>query len=341
MSDERLLRRSPGVIGDAGADVTTGARVTVRDVLVDAERRLSAAGVPSPSVDSSVIVAHVLGTTRGRLFLHDPVTDEQRVGIEYLVSRRLSRVPLQHLIGSTGFRRLDIEVGPGVFIPRPETELVVEAGIRELAEASVGDRVAVDLCSGSGAIALSMASEVGQSQVYAVELSDEALVWTKRNAMANRSAMDAVGSSLEIVHAGVRGVAEAGGPLAFLAGRACVVVSNPPYIPDQMVPREPEVRDHEPPMALFGGADGLDVVREVVRSAAILLRPGGLLVIEHADVQGPAAGAAGVPGLLRSVVSDEELREATGVSIGSPMWTQVNDRIDLNGLPRFTMARRA
>lgn len=341
VSDERLRGGAHGVIGDSGADITTGARVTVRDVLVDAERRLSAAGVPSPSVDSSVIVAHVLDTTRGRLFLHDPVTDEQRVGIEYLVSRRLSRVPLQHLIGSTGFRRLDIDVGPGVFIPRPETELVAEAGIRELAATSVGDRVAVDLCAGSGAIALSMACEVGQSQVYAVELSDEALVWTRRNAAANRPAMDAVGSTLEIVPAGVREVADSGGPLAFLAGRASVVVSNPPYIPDQMVPREPEVRDHEPPMALFGGADGLDVVREVVRSAAILLRPGGLLVIEHADVQGPSAGAAGVPGLLRSVVSDEELRDATGVAIGGPMWTEVNDRIDLNGLPRFTMARRA
>jgi release factor glutamine methyltransferase len=322
-------------------DHTIGGRVTVRDVLFDAEHRLSAVGVPSPSVDAAEIVAHALGTTRNRLFLQDPVTDEQKVRIEQLLTRRLSRVPLQHLLGTAGFRHIELAVGPGVFIPRPETELVTEAGIRELADQPTGSRVAVDLCSGSGAIAISLGVEVAGSRVHAVEMSDDAVEWTRRNVAAHDAQLVARGSRVEVVHHDATTVADPGGPLARLAGTVSVVVTNPPYIPDQMIPRDPEVRDHEPKLALYGGEDGLDVVRGVLRTAAILLRPGGLVVVEHADVQGPAAGTAGVPGAAAAMVADEAVARATGTPVGAALFTAIADRIDLNGLPRFTMARRS
>lgn len=335
MSGDRVIwGPSPGATDDA-----RGGRITVRDVLVDAERRLAAAGVPSPSVDSASIVAHVLQVSRGHLFLQDPLTDEQRLQVEQLVMRRLTRVPLQYLLGSVGFRRLDLAVGPGVFIPRPETELVVEAGVRELRERAPG--VAVDLCAGSGAIALAVATEVPGAQVYAVELSEQALEWMRRNVDAQAPALDAAGSTVQIVAYDATRAADPPGPLAGLAGQVDLVLSNPPYVPNAMVPREPEVRDHEPKQALFGGADGLDLVRGITRTALLLLRPGGLLVIEHADVQGPDAAELGVPGLLAGQRLDAELAGAIGARQGDPCWASIQDRIDLNSRPRFTMARRA
>ncbi len=321
-------------------DRTYGGRATVRDVLFDAEHRLAIVGVPSPNVDAAEIVAFALGTTRNRLFLQDPVTDEQKVRVEKLLARRLSRVPLQHLIGTVGFRHIELEVGPGVFIPRPETELITEAGVRDLLTRPEGERVAVDLCSGSGAIAVSLGVEAPGTEVHAVELSDDAIEWTRRNVAAHAARLSEVGSRVDVIHADATTVAEPGQPLALLAGRVDVVVTNPPYIPDAMVPREPEVRDHEPRMALYGGADGLDIIRGILRSAAVLLRPGGLLVVEHADVQGTAAGGSGVPGALAALVSDDELSTMVNVPRGRPLFTDVADRIDLNGLPRFTLARR-
>ncbi|MFM8895858.1 MAG: peptide chain release factor N(5)-glutamine methyltransferase, partial [Actinomycetales bacterium] len=136
-------------------DRTSGGRVTVRDLLVDAERRLSGVGIESASVDAAEIIALVMGTTRSRLIMQDVVDPDRRVRIEQLLTKRQSRIPLQHLTGSAPFRRIEVQVGPGVFIPRPETELVTEAGIRELATSA--SRIAVDLGSGSGAIALSLA----------------------------------------------------------------------------------------------------------------------------------------------------------------------------------------
>jgi len=315
--------------------------VTVRDVLFDAEHRLKAVRIPSPNVDAAEIVAYVLGTTRTRLFLQDSVTPDQKVRIEQLLARRLSRVPLQHLLGTTGFRHIEVAVGPGVFIPRPETELVTEAGIRELALQEPGERIAVDLCTGSGAIAISLGMEASGSRVYAVELSDDAIGWARRNVETYQSALDAKGSQVEVIHDDAIAVADAGHALARLAGRVAVVVTNPPYIPDAMIPREPEVRDHEPSMALYGGSDGLDVIRGVLRTAAILLRPGGLLAMEHADVQGKAAGANGVPGVTADLRVDRQLSALINVPEGRPVFTSVDDRIDLNGMPRFTLARRA
>lgn len=321
-------------------DHTLGGRVTVRDVLFDAEHRLAAVGVPSPSVDAAEIVAFCLGTTRSRLFLQDAVTDEQKVRVEQLLAKRLSRVPLQHLLGTAGFRRIEVAVGPGVFIPRPETELVTEAGIRELADRPAGERIAVELCAGSGAIAISLGLEVPGSRVHAVELSDDAIDWTRRNVAAHEERLTACGSRVEVLHGDATTVADPGGPLARLAGTVAVVVTNPPYIPQWMVPRDPEVRDHEPAMALYGGEDGLDTVRGVLRTAALLLRPGGLVVVEHADVQGTAAGDAGVPGVATALTADADVAARTGLPLGGAVFTDIVDRIDLNGLPRFTLARR-
>lgn len=319
-------------------DHTYGSRVTVRDVLFDAERRLSLVGVPSPSVDAAEIVAHVMGTTRTRLFLQEAPTDEQKVRIEQLLARRLSRVPLQHLLGTAAFRYLEVEVGPGVFIPRPETELLAEAGLRTLTERPEGERVAVDLCSGSGILALALATEAGGSLVHAVELDDEAVTWTRRNVAAHADLLAERRSEVTVHHADAGEVHTS--VLAGLAGRVDVVVSNPPYIPDRMIPREPEVRDHEPAVALYGGADGLDVVRRIARAAAVLLRPGGLLAIEHADVQGAEAGDAGVPGALAGCIADADLAGPSGVPVGERVFTDVTDRIDLNGLPRLTLAHK-
>jgi release factor glutamine methyltransferase len=268
------------------------------------------------------------------------MTADQRVRVEQLLTKRLSRVPLQHLLGTAAFRYVEVNVGRGVFIPRPETELVTEAGIRELGLKDADDRVAVDLCSGSGAIALSLGLESEGSRVYAVELSDEAVEWTRRNVADHEAALEAKGSKVEVLHEDATTVAEPGHGLGRMAGKVAVVVSNPPYIPDMMIPREPEVRDHEPKMALYGGEDGLDIVRGVVRAAAILLRPGGLLVIEHADIQGLAAGEHGVPGVVSAFTSDAELSTMINIPSGRKVFTSVADRIDLNGLPRFTLARR-
>lgn len=326
-------------MSDAWADDhTSGGRTTVRDVLVDAERRLQRAGVPSPSSDASLIVGHALGVPRGRLFLLDVMQEDDKVRVEQLLARRLARVPLQHLLGTAAFRYLEVEVGPGVFIPRPETELVAEAAIRELGSTSSRPARAVDLCSGSGILALALATECPGAQVHAVEWDDTAIEWTRRNVSAHAADIERAGSSLTVHHADAGAAADPGGPLAALASTVDVVVSNPPYIPDQMVPRDPEVRDHEPHVALYGGPDGLDVVRRVARTAALLLRPGGLLVMEHADVQGESAGAAGVPGVLGSLMSDAG--PATRAGVGDLLFGSVVDRLDLNGLPRFTLARR-
>jgi len=307
---------------------TSGGRVTVRDILVDAQRRLASSGIESASVDSAEIIALVMGTTRSRLVMQDVVDDDRRVRIEQLLTRRAMRTPLQHLIGTAPFRRIEVSVGPGVFIPRPETELVTEAAIRELVRSE--DLSAVDLCSGSGAIAISLAIEVPGAQVHAVEIDDVAVSWTHQNAAGHEERIRVAGSSLTVIHDDAVVVADPGHALHAMTGKIDVVIANPPYIPNRMVPREPEVRDHDPRRALFGGEDGLDVARGVAAAAGALLRPGGLLVMEHADSQGPDAPDGGMPMMLAVQQVD-----------GQAIWQDIVDRIDYNGRPRFTMARRS
>jgi release factor glutamine methyltransferase len=301
--------------------------VSMRDVLADAERRLASAGVPSPRTDAAILISHVTGIPRTRMLLQDAIAPEQRTQFERLLSRRMARVPLQHLVGTATFRHLDLAVGPGVFVPRPETELVAEAAIAALGEVPEGQRRAVDLCSGSGALALSLATEVQGAEVVAVEVDAAALEWTNRNVEIHTPAIADRNSTLTVTAWDARVVADSDGPLHSWQGTVDVVVSNPPYIPEAAAPREPEVRDHEPRIALFGGEDGLDVIREIVHTAAVLTKPGGLVVIEHADMQGEAADDSGVPGLLRSTEN-------------AAYWTQVHDHLDLTRRPRFTTARR-
>ena len=295
---------------------------TLRDVLVDGERRLGAAGVPTPRVDAELLLAHVIGVPRGRLFLSDPIDSSDASRFEILLVRRSARVPLQHLVGEAPFRHLVLEVGRGVFVPRPETENVAELAIRALQTDSV-ERIAVDLCTGSGAIALSLATEVPHSIVHALELEGPAYDWAVRNVARYADDLERVGSQV-VMHRGDATTAHLD-VLASLVGRVDVLVSNPPYIPDDAVPREPEVRDYDPPRALYGGYDGLDVVRGIAVSAAALLRPGGLLVIEHSDAQGEPGGSAGVPFVLRENGS----------------YLEVRDLPDLAGRDRVTTAIRA
>ena len=239
--------------------------------------RLAAAGVPDPEVDAELLIGHVLGLSRGgvqaRLVIGATLDSADAEALEGLVARRALREPLQHLTGRAAFRALDLAVGPGVFIPRPETEQVAQLAIDALRAAAEPDPIAVDLGSGSGAIALALATEVPHARVWAVENSPEAFPWTRRN-------VDAVAApNLELVFADLATA------LPMLDGTVAVVVSNPPYVPLDEMPRDPEVRLHDPAPALYGGVDGLDVVRLLSQRALALLRPGGALVIEHGERQ--------------------------------------------------------
>jgi release factor glutamine methyltransferase len=239
---------------------------------------LTAARVPSPEVDAELLVAHVLGVTRGQVQAHvvtgTSLDAEQRLSVLELVERRAAREPLQHLTGRAAFRSLELAVGPGVFVPRPETELVAQLAIDALGAVPTASPRAVDLGTGSGAIALALATEVPHAEVHAVENSPRAFIWARENVRA-------VGApNLRLVFADL---ADA---LPDLDGQLDVVVSNPPYIPAGAIPRDPEVRLHDPEAALYGGADGLDVVRAVSATARRLLRPGGILVLEHGELQG-------------------------------------------------------
>jgi len=277
---------------------------------------LTEAKVSSPQVDAELLLAHVVGVERSQLITINQISDEQLFEYENLVARRANRVPLQHLTGIAYFRHLELAVGPGVFVPRPETELLVDAAIAHLKNIPA-PRNAVDLCSGSGAIALSIALEVPGTIVLAVELSDDAVKWLAHNIVDHAGQLEAVGSHVYIHHgnAGDRTL------LADMVGEIDAVVTNPPYIPTDMIPRDPEARDHDPAIALFSGQDGLDVAREVVVVAADLLKPGGFFGMEHADVQGES-----VPALVNNM---------TGT------WTDVKDNLDYNKLPRFTTAVRS
>ena len=280
-----------------------------------ATKLLDQAGVPSPQVDAELLLAHVLGIERSNLLKVTSITAEQQFDFEALVARRANRVPLQHLTGVAHFRHISLAVGPGVFVPRPETELLVEAAISYLKTLS-GPKLAVDLCAGSGAIALCLALEVPGTTVHAVELSDDAVKWLTHNVIDHAAQLEATGSHV-IVHHGNAGNREL---LADFAGKFAAVVSNPPYIPNAMIPRDPEARDHDPAIALFSGDDGLAAAREIVMVAADALAPGGFFGMEHADVQGES-----VPSLLKEM---------------SGIWSQVKDNQDYNKLPRYTTAVR-
>lgn len=267
----------------------------LRDSAVE---RLARAGVPTPDVDAELLLGHVTGLGRGELqaaFITGRRVDADRrvaadadpaaatananvpdaaVALDALIERRAAREPLQHILGVAWFRSLELRVGPGVFVPRPETEGVVQIAIDALRQVPTPEPVAVDLGTGSGAIALAMATEVPNARVHAVEASVDAFIWARENFAATGA------ENARLVFD------DMGRALPELDGTVDVVISNPPYVPDDAIPRDPEVRLFDPAMALYGGPDGLDLVRSLERTAHRLLRGGGLLVIEHGELQG-------------------------------------------------------
>lgn len=251
---------------------------TIAELRAHGVRVLETAHVPTPEADAELLLAHVLGVSRGqvqaKVITGSALSAEDRLAFLDAVERRAAREPLQHITGVAYFRSLELAVGPGVFVPRPETEFVAQLAIDALQAVASPEPVAVDLCTGSGAIALALATEVPHARVAAVEKSPEAFIWATQNARA-------VGAdNLRLVHGDMADT------LADLDGTVDVVISNPPYVPDDAIPRDPEVRLHDPAMALYGGADGLDLVRVLSQRALALLHPGGSLVIEHGELQG-------------------------------------------------------
>lgn len=245
-------------LNKATLDVVTGLSALLRE----ATRRLERAGVASPRVDAELLAAHVLEIPRGRLLLVDVIGDDLATRILDLVEERASRVPLQYLTGTAPFLGLELAVGPGVFIPRPETELLAQWAIdivSDLPEAGV-----VDLCSGSGALALAIATHCPKATIRAVERSPAALEWLRRNASGTR---------VEVIAGDIRSVP--------IPGPVDLVVANPPYVP-RAHPVPPEIL-WDPQEAVFAGGDGLDLIPDVIARAAALLRPGGWLGFEHDD----------------------------------------------------------
>lgn len=292
---------SPAV--PAPRDSAPAGTPSLADALRGATAELAAAGVPSPRVDAELLAAHLLGESAGRVRALAFTDVPAPAGYAELVAERASRVPLQHITGKAHFRYLELAVGPGVFVPRPETETVAQLAIdaaRRAAPAKV-----VDLGTGSGAIAASVASEVPDAEVHAVELSPLAFAWAERNLAP---------LGVRLVRGDLRNA------LPELNGSFDVVVSNPPYIPAEAVPNEPEAAEHDPAMALYGGgADGLELPMAAAATAARLLVPGGSFVMEHAEVQAPE--------IARRLAAD-------------PAWTGVESHRDLNGRPRATSAVR-
>lgn len=241
-----------------------------------AAETLARAGVSDPIVDAELLAGHVLGIGRGAVQAAAIRGDlmAERADFDALVARRATREPLQHLTGRAPFRHLELNVGPGVFVPRPETEMVAQLAIDALQAAASESPIAVDLGTGSGAIALAMATEVPHARVFAAENSVDAFIWTKQN-FAEIAAENARLAFIDLAQA-----------FPELDGTVSVVASNPPYVPDEAIPRDPEVRFYDPAAALYGGADGLDVVRVLSGVGLRLAHPGGTIVIEHGEWQG-------------------------------------------------------
>ncbi len=282
---------------------------SVRAALSEAADRLTAVGVESGRADAEALLAWVTGTPRSRLHALSCLSDEAEIAFRAALARRQRREPLQHITGRAAFRHLDLTVGPGVFIPRPETEVMAGVAIdelRSLVKTAAAEPLAVDLCSGSGAVAVAMATEAAGCRVVAVELSMQAADYASRNA---------AGSAVEVRCGDIADAVDD------LVGQAQVVTANPPYIP--MAAYESvalEARQFDPPLALWADDDGMQMVRTVAEVAARVLVGGGLVLCEHADVQGDSAPA---------------------VFAASGHWVDVRDCRDLAGRPRFVRARRA
>lgn len=278
----------------------------LRTAIEAATATLAAAGVGSPRIDAELLAAHALHTERGRLMFIDDPAPEALSAFDRLVTARARRIPLQHLVGTAAFGPLTLQVGPGVFIPRPETEALLEWA---LAQELRRDAVIVDLCTGTGALALALAHHHPHARVIAIDDSPEALEYAKRNT---------AGTSVEVLAADVTRPDLLPGSLPELDDGVDLVVSNPPYIPEG-AELDPEVADHDPDHALFGGPDGMTVIVPIVALAARWLRDGGTCGIEHDDTTS-----------ARTV----------GEFTRDGHFTDVTARLDLTGRPRFVTATR-
>ncbi|GAB2671787.1 peptide chain release factor N(5)-glutamine methyltransferase [Nocardia goodfellowii] len=287
-------------------------RVALRPAINEAAEVLHAAGMHSPRADAELLAAHLLGVERGRLALVPLVEPGLLADFRALVDQRARHVPLQHLTGIAAMGAIDLAVGPGVFVPRPETEVLFAWALARLAALPHDHQpIVVDLCTGSGALALAIAHARPDADVHAVEIDPDALKWARRNADDRIAA----GDTPITLYAD-----DATGPtlLTDLSGRVDLVVSNPPYIPAG-AQLDPEVAEHDPHRALFAGADGLDVIRPMIPVITRLLRPTGALAIEHDDTNGSAAA---------------ELLAESG------QFTDIAEHLDLAEKPRFVVATR-
>lgn len=272
-----------------------------RTRVAEAAGRLAAAGVESPRVDAELLAAHVLGLPRTRLVLAPDLDEDAEARLDALVARRVAREPLQHLLSSAVLGPVSVAVGPGVFVPRPETEMLL--GEAAVAVRGIGEPRIVDLCTGSGALALAIATTRPDAEVHAVELDPGALAWARRNLE---------GSGVRLTAADVTDTAT----LATLEGTVDLVVANPPYVPEgTSVP--PEV-DHDPHEAVFAGPDGLAVIGPLATTAARLLRDGGRVALEH----------------------DESHADRVRELLGGAGFVDVATRADLAGRPRMTVGVR-
>jgi release factor glutamine methyltransferase len=283
---------------------------SISSALEEAVALLQRAGVVSPRVDAELLLGHVLGLSRGgvqaKAFIDAQIDGVDAALFSELTLRRAAREPLQHITGKAPFRSLELSIGPGAFVPRPETEQVAQFAIDALRAVPIETPLGVDLGTGSGAIALAMAKEVPHARIWGVENSPEAYIWARRN-QVETAAHNASIIFIDLADA-----------LPELNGTVDVVISNPPYIPTGAIPRDPEVRLFDPEHALYGGEDGLDVVHAVSATALRLLHAGGTLVMEHGELQ-----AAAIAELLR----------ADG-------WSAVATHRDLLGRDRATTAVR-
>ena len=279
----------------------------VRSLLAEATDRLREAGVESPAQDARILLSFVSGVELARLPLLDELDDDHVGRFRKLIMQRAERVPVQHLTGRAHFRRVEVVVGAGVFVPRPETEVMTGWAIDQLRSLINRERrpLVVELCSGSGVISKAIASELTRVDIHAVEVSEAAADYARRN----------LADTLVELH-----VSDMSTALIELNGSVDLVIANPPYIPLEAYESvAPEARDHDPVEALFAGPDGLEAIKVVISVARRLLGPGGLLCFEHADVQGESA-----PALV--------------VAAGG--FTAVRDHTDLAGRPRFVTAIR-
>ena len=274
----------------------------VRRAIDSATALLAEAGIDSARWDAEQLAAHLAGVDRGRLALLESPCDDFLGRYGDAVTARSRRVPLQYLTGTAAFGPVMLRVGPGVFIPRPETEAMLAWAT---AQPLAAHPVIVDLCTGSGALALALAQHRPAARVIGIDDSDAALDYACRNAE---------GTAVELLRADVTAPAL----LPELDGRVDLIVANPPYVPDDTV-LEPEVARYDPHNAVFGGPDGMAVIGPVVRLAARWLRPGGLFAVEHDDTTS-----------LETV----EFVNGTG------RFEDVQAHQDLTGRPRFVTARR-